>query len=304
MAFASVYKAAKLQVNTGYTAVQKTGNKLRDAFNSVSHAMLNRVTAPAVVAVGKTAEKGADVMDKVFSTGMNIVGIPAIVALLSHSLATSGLSGLASYGGYYATVFAGMAVGAAGLLGAAYAYGLRGQKLKPLLKTSTTAFSVSSSLATMPTTKQGLKEMGVSARTRNSVVPLGANFNMLGTSLYLGTTAACANVIFGGDLSLAQYLGIATTVVATAFGIPGMPASNISLLAPVLGQTGLSGAAIQKMYEMVLPGDRILDMAQTSLNVTGDMIVALDKDRALKKDRAKNIKRIRDARQKSSAPKA
>jgi hypothetical protein len=78
--------------------------------------------------------------------------------------------------------------------------------------------------------------------------------------------------------------------------VPGEPASNLTLLAPVLGLTGLATGAIQEVYNMVTPGDRLLDMLQTSINVWGDIVVALGKHRREVVNRAKHIKSIRDAK--------
>lgn len=319
-AFASLYKAAKQRLSPEQSAPDsKTGpkNKFSNGLRKVTDVLLNKHTAKPIVALGKTAHHAAHIMDHGFQKFMTWVGTPAVLVLMSKTVATTGLAGIAAFGGYYAVVASGFAAAMLTLSTATAFYHLRKiaktdpkavqaarrirrHKLKRAFrataKMATTAFSTSSSLATMPVTKQSLKEMGVSAKTRNSVVPLGANFNMMGTSLYLGTTASCANIIFGNEMNLTQHFNIMATSVMTAFGAPGLPASNITLLAPVLTQTGLPPASIEKVYAMIIPGDRILDMSQTALNVWGDMVVALGKDHRQKKSRAKNIAAIREKR--------
>ncbi len=149
----------------------------------------------------------------------------------------------------------------------------------------------------MPTEKETLKAMGVSRETRDTVVPLGGVFNMFGTALYMGLTAFYALSMFGATPTLMQYVNTALAVLVIAMGAPGIPASNITLLDPVLRQTGLQSGEISKVYTMILPADRVLDMVQTALNVLGDMLPAVEQDRKrLRYVRAKRIREIRRKR--------
>ncbi|MBI1216503.1 MAG: cation:dicarboxylase symporter family transporter [Alphaproteobacteria bacterium] len=277
-AFGSVYRYAKQRIANGFAKTADAGkNVLAKAFNKAADVLVNKHTAPVINAIGKAADKAASGMDKLFGHYMNFIGIPAVAILMSGALAGGGVAALAAYGGYYATVFTGMAVTSVALGALGYfRYGLRKKEFGSLAKIAGTALGTSSSAATMPVTKQNLKEIGVPDHITNSVVPLGANFNMLGTSLYLGATAAAALVMFGFAPTLPVLAMVGLTTVLTAFGAPGMPSSNIILLDPVLQKTGLSPAQSHKIYEMVLPFDRILDMSQTALNVMGDAMVALD----------------------------
>jgi aerobic C4-dicarboxylate transport protein len=210
---------------------------------------------------------------------------------------TGGLGLLGAFGGYYITAFAGMAVGFAALLAAYFAFGARAKDFQELGKATLFGFSISSSSATMPTEKETLKAMGVSRKTRDTVVPLGGVFNMFGTALYMGLTAFYALSMFGAAPTLAQYFNTALAVLVIAMGAPGIPASNITLLDPVLRQTGLQSGQISKVYTMILPADRILDMVQTALNVLGDMLPAVEQDhKRLRYVRAKRIRELRRQR--------
>jgi Na+/H+-dicarboxylate symporter len=201
--------------------------------------------------------------------------------MMNGTMQEGGLGKLAQYGSFYMTVTAGLLTCAGALAALAYGrYRCRAPEFREIAKTASTAFSLSSSAATMPVTKESLRNIGVSERTTNSVVPLGANFNMMGTSLYLGVVASCASAMLGQDPGLAEKAAAMLTVVLTAFGAPGAPASTIIFLDPVLAKLGLTGAQAQKIYEMVLPADRLFDMGQTALNVTGDMAVAMEIERA------------------------
>jgi len=134
-----------------------------------------------------------------------------------------------------------------------------------------TAFSTSSSNATLPTTmKVAEEEMGIPREVAGFVLPLGATMNMNGTALFEGATVLFLAQVFGVHLSLAAQLIVVLTAVVTAIGAAGIPGGSIPLLMMVLGMVGvpMEGIAI------VLGVDRILDMCRTTLNVTGDLVAA------------------------------
>jgi DAACS family dicarboxylate/amino acid:cation (Na+ or H+) symporter len=139
-----------------------------------------------------------------------------------------------------------------------------------------TAFSTSSSSATLPTTLRTAQEdLKVAPEIAGFVVPLGATMNMNGTSLFEGVTVLFIAEVFGLDLTLAQQAIVVMMAVVTAIGTAGIPGGSIPLLMMVLGTVGvpMEGIAI------VLGVDRILDMCRTTLNVTGDLVTSLVVDR-------------------------
>ncbi len=134
-----------------------------------------------------------------------------------------------------------------------------------------TAFSTSSSNATLPTTMRvGEHELGLPREIAGFVLPLGATMNMNGTALFEGATVLFLAQVFGVQLSLSAQLIVVLMSVMTAIGTAGVPGGSIPLLMMVLGLVGvpMDGIAI------VLGVDRILDMCRTVLNVTGDLVTA------------------------------
>jgi dicarboxylate/amino acid:cation (Na+ or H+) symporter, DAACS family len=135
-----------------------------------------------------------------------------------------------------------------------------------------TAFSTSSSNATLPTTMQvGQEQMGIPREIAGFVLPLGATMNMNGTALFEGATVLFLAQVFGVHLSLPAQLVVVLMSVVSAVGVAGIPGGSIPLLMMVLGMVGvpMEGIAI------ILGVDRILDMCRTTLNVTGDLVTAL-----------------------------
>jgi DAACS family dicarboxylate/amino acid:cation (Na+ or H+) symporter len=134
-----------------------------------------------------------------------------------------------------------------------------------------TAFSTSSSNATLPTTLQTSEEnLGVPSEIGGFVLPLGATMNMNGTALYEGATVLFLAQVFGVHLSFGAQVIVVLMAVLTAIGTAGIPSGSIPLLMMVLGVVGvpMEGIAI------ILGVDRILDMCRTTLNVTGDLVTA------------------------------
>jgi DAACS family dicarboxylate/amino acid:cation (Na+ or H+) symporter len=135
-----------------------------------------------------------------------------------------------------------------------------------------TAFSTSSSNATLPTTiAVAERNLGVPATTAGFVLPLGATMNMNGTALYEGITVLFLAQVFGVTLDLGQQLVVVLMAVLTAIGAAGVPGGSLPLLMGVLAAVGVPPESIA----VILGVDRILDMCRTVVNVAGDLAVAV-----------------------------
>ena len=135
-----------------------------------------------------------------------------------------------------------------------------------------TAFSTSSSNATLPTNLAvAERELGIDKRIAGFVLPLGATMNMNGTALYEGVTVLFLAQVFQVELSLAQQAVLVLLAVITAIGAAGVPGGSIPLMMGVLVTFGIPAEGIA----IILGIDRLLDMARTTVNVTGDLAAAL-----------------------------
>jgi dicarboxylate/amino acid:cation (Na+ or H+) symporter, DAACS family len=131
-----------------------------------------------------------------------------------------------------------------------------------------TAFSTSSSAATLPTSIDVAQEqLGVPQRIAGFVLPLGATMCMNGTAIFEGITVIFLAQIFNVNLSLAQMVIVIVMSVITAIGAAGVPGGSIPLLVGVLTMFGVPGEGIA----IVLGVDRLLDMSRTTVNVCGDL---------------------------------
>lgn len=134
-----------------------------------------------------------------------------------------------------------------------------------------TAFSTSSSNATLPTTIQVSRaNLGVSASTAGFVLPLGATMNMSGTALYEGCVVLFIAQVYGIDLSLAQQVTLLVLAVLSAVAVAGVPGASLPLVVGLLANFGVPPEGIA----LILGVDRFLDMARTVLNVAADIVTA------------------------------
>jgi DAACS family dicarboxylate/amino acid:cation (Na+ or H+) symporter len=132
-----------------------------------------------------------------------------------------------------------------------------------------TAFSTSSSSATLPTSMRvAREELGVPPEIAGFVLPLGATLNMNGSALFEGATVLFLAQVFGVQLSLGTQLVVVIMAVITAIGTAGIPGGSIPLLMMILGMVGVPMEGIA----VILGVDRLLDMCRTVLNVTGDLV--------------------------------
>jgi DAACS family dicarboxylate/amino acid:cation (Na+ or H+) symporter len=134
-----------------------------------------------------------------------------------------------------------------------------------------TAFSTSSSSATLPTSLQvAQNDLKLSPSTAGFVLPLGATMNMSGTALYEGCVVLFIAQIFGVDLSLSKQITLLVLAVLSAVAVAGIPGGSLPLIAGLLITFGVppEGLAI------ILGVDRVLDMARTVVNVGADVVTA------------------------------
>ncbi len=139
-----------------------------------------------------------------------------------------------------------------------------------------TAFSTSSSSATMPLTIENLIEKGkISRRTVSFVVPLGATINMNGTALYEAVAAVYIAQSYGIELGLGETLIILLTATLSAIGAAGIPEAGLVTMVIVLKAVDLPIEGVS----LILVIDWFLDRCRTTINVWGDSVGAAVIDR-------------------------
>jgi len=135
-----------------------------------------------------------------------------------------------------------------------------------------TAFSTSSSSATLPITLNALENRaGVSNRVSSFVLPLGATVNMDGTALYECVAAVFIAQLFGVPLDFSTQLLIVVIALTTSIGVAGIPSASLVAISIILVAVGLPAEAIG----LLLVVDRLLDMMRTMVNIFSDSVGAV-----------------------------
>ena len=130
-----------------------------------------------------------------------------------------------------------------------------------------TAFSTASSSATLPVTMECAEsEAGVSERSANFVLPLGATINMDGTALYEAAAAIFIAQVIGLEMTVMQQVTIALTATLAAIGAAGIPEAGLVTMLIVLNAVGLP----VEYVALILSVDWLLDRFRTAVNAFGD----------------------------------
>ena len=150
------------------------------------------------------------------------------------------------------------------------------------------AFSTATSNATIPMSIDTLaKKMGVSKRISSFTIPLGATINMDGTAIMQGVAVVFAAQAFGIVLTPMDYVTVIGTATLASIGTAGVPSVGLVTLTMVFNSVGLPVEAIG----LIMGIDRILDMARTAVNITGDAVcttIVAHQNNAIDKEVFKN----------------
>jgi len=144
--------------------------------------------------------------------------------------------------------------------------------LKAMLPALITAFSTSSSAATLPVTIDCVeKKAGVSNRICSFVVPLGTSINMSGSALYECVAVLFIAQIYGIELTIIHQVLVVTLALITSMGVAGIPSASLIAILIILNMLNFPAEGIA----LILPVDRLLDMCRTTVNVFSDSSCAV-----------------------------
>ena len=145
------------------------------------------------------------------------------------------------------------------------------------------AFTSTSSVATLPLTKECSENLGADKDVSSFVLPLGATINMDGTAIYMGVTSLFIATCYGIDLTLAQMATIVITATLASIGTAGVSGAGMIMLAMVLQSVGIPVEGIA----LIVGVDKLFDMGRTTLNIVGDASCAIVVSNWQKKKEAK-----------------
>jgi DAACS family dicarboxylate/amino acid:cation (Na+ or H+) symporter len=133
------------------------------------------------------------------------------------------------------------------------------------------AFSTASSNATLPISLETAeKRLGLPPEISRFVLTVGSTANQNGTALFEGVTVLFLAQVYGVELDLSQQLRVVFMSIVAGIGTAGVPGGSLPMVMLLLVSVGIPPEGIG----LILGVDRFLDMCRTTLNVSGDLVMA------------------------------
>ncbi len=234
----------------------------------------------AILVSGSYGKKVKELFGNINQVLMNLVNIVmklspyGIFCLLAHLFAEQGFEVLAVLAQYFAMVLLVLVI----QLFVTYGLILKlVAKLNPVIffkklyPAMLFAFGVSSSNASIPVVLETVEDrLGVKGEVASFVIPLGATINMDGTSIMQGVATVFIAHIFNIDIGMTGYLTVIAMATLASIGTAGVPSVGLITLGMVLQQVGIPLEGIA----FILGIDRLLDMARTVVNISGDAMTS------------------------------
>lgn len=235
------------------------------------------------LAINLSGERGAPVrafFDSLSAVVFRLVGMVlkfapvGVFGLIAYVTADHGFSALGHLGSLVAVNYVVLLV--VMIVFSSLLLVLRGLKpwpfLRKMLPVQLFAYSSASSAATLPLNLETCRtRLGVDSRVASFVLPLGSTINMAGLAVYLGTVAIFASNAYGIELSTGQMAMVVATTTLASIGAAGVPGAALVVMSLVLASVGLPIEVIA----VIAAVDRLIDMACTAANVTGDTVAAV-----------------------------
>ena len=273
--------------NNLISAFSTNGNVLAIVFIAVAMGLAMNTLEEETKTLKKLFEEVSKIITLFLSFVVNKFAPIGIFCLLTRTFAIYGIDSLRPALAYVVTVVIALFI----YLFLAYPIYLMSMAkgnpkpfMKKMVKVALFGFSTSSSAATLPINKRTVtEELGVNDQIASFVLPLGMTINMDGTAIMQGVAVCFAAQAFGITLTPTDYLTVIATATLASIGTAGVPSVGLITLSMVFASVGLPVEAIA----MIMGIDRILDMARTMVNITGDAmctVIVANQDGALNRD--------------------
>lgn len=251
-----------------------SGNVLQIIVFAIFIGIAINITGKKAEPAKQFAEAVAEIMYTLTSLVMEAAPY-GVFALMAYVVGQYGIQTLLPLAKVIAAVYVGAVIHMALVYGGGVALLGRLNPLrffKGIADAQMVAFTTTSSSGTLPATIRCTQEnLGVSKGISSFVLPLGATINMDGTAIYQGVCAMFVAQATGVELTVANYITLILASTLASIGTAGVPGAGLIMLSVTLTSIGLPMEGIA-----IIAGiDRVLDMARTTVNVTGDAMTAL-----------------------------
>jgi DAACS family dicarboxylate/amino acid:cation (Na+ or H+) symporter len=102
------------------------------------------------------------------------------------------------------------------------------------------------------------------------VLTVGSTANQNGTALFEGVTVVFLAQVYGIDLSAADQIRVMLMSIVAGIGTAGVPGGSLPMVMIVAQSVGVPAEGMG----LILGVDRFLDMCRTTVNVSGDLVIA------------------------------
>jgi len=140
--------------------------------------------------------------------------------------------------------------------------------IKKIYKVWIITLTTCSSAATLPyTIKVCNEKLGIDKKITDIVVPLGCTIHMCGGAVSFALLGLFCSSLFGIDINITNYLFMLIVSLLINMAAPGIPNGGIIIGATYLSMFNIP-LTFMGFYSSIY---KLLDMAYTTLNVTGDI---------------------------------
>lgn len=230
----------------------------------------------ALAALGEKAKGLIRLTDELAQAMLTITGYVmklaplAVMAAMASTIATNGLSILATFAVFMRDFYLGLSLlwGLLILAGALF-LGRRVFSLLRLIKEAfLLAFATASSESAYPKLLAALDRFGVSRRISSFVMPMGYSFNLDGSMMYCTFAVLFIAQAYGIEMTLGTQILMLLTLMLTSKGLAGVPRASLVVIAATLVQFDIPEAGLL----LILGIDTFLDMGRSATNAVGNSI--------------------------------
>jgi Na+/H+-dicarboxylate symporter len=133
------------------------------------------------------------------------------------------------------------------------------------------AFSTASSNATLPLSLETAEtKLQIPPDIARFVLTVGATANQNGTALFEGITVLFLAQVYGLELAMGQQVRVMLMSILAGIGTAGVPGGSLPMVMIVAQSVGIPAEGMG----LILGVDRFLDMCRTTVNVSGDLVIA------------------------------
>ena len=228
---------------------------------------------------GTMALKSA--LQGVFEVSMHLIGlfvklVPYAVACFMFILcAQMGWGVLVGLGWYVVTVLLALAIHAFVVLPLWVKF-MGGMRPRDFFRGSQeallTAFATASSAAALPVTLRVAEDhLKLPRKVSRFVLTVGASANHHGSALFEGVTVLFLAQVYDMHLPLGEQILVLVLCILGGIGTASIPSGSLPVVAMICGIVGIKPEGIG----IILGVNALLDMCRTSLNVGGDLAMAV-----------------------------